>query len=258
MSNKYYIDEQGFKIQSESVGCFETVKVFGDVFEELPKLKEKFDLILTDPPYNIGWKYSNKVNDRKKDYNKWCEDWANDSINKLTDNGVFGIINYPENNNILYNYLIERKDLNFIQQIIWCYPTNVGHSKCKYTRSYRTILLFSKGKNYTFNALKQPYKNPTDKRIKERIAKGHLGTNLYDVWNINLCKNISKDKKQNGINQLPRELCERLIKTFSKPYDNVLDIFAGNFTIPIIATKLNRCGFGIDINNYEDLKHKNK
>jgi len=251
MGNKYYTNEEGESIEGSSIGCFETEKIYGDIIEELNKLKKQFNLILTDPPYNIGWKYSSKVNDRKKNYDEWCEDWVNLCIDKLQDNGVLGIINYPENNNILYNYMIKRKDINFIQQIIWCYSTNVGHSKSKYTRSYRTILLFSKGKNYTFNALKQPYKNPNDKRIKERIAQGHLGTNLYDVWNINLCKNVSKDKKNNGINQLPKELCEKLIKTFSNPYDNILDPFAGNFTIPEIATDLNRCGHGIDINNYD-------
>lgn len=249
MSNTYYTDEQGFKIEGSSVGCYETEKYFGDCLEILPTL-EKSNLIITDPPYNIGWTYSSTFSDKRKDYHKWCEKWTNLCINNLKDNSVLAIINYPENNNILYNYLINRKDLNFIQQIIWCYNTNVGHSKKKYTRSYRTILLFSKGLNYTFNALKQPYKNPKDKRIKERMANGHIGTNLYDVWNIDLCKNVSKTKKNNGINQLPQELCERLIKTFSKPYDKVLDPFAGNFTIPDCATELNRLGFGIDINDY--------
>lgn len=48
----------------------------GDCIEEIPKLNKHFDLVLTDPPYNIGWKYSKKVNDKKEDYNEWCLKWA--------------------------------------------------------------------------------------------------------------------------------------------------------------------------------------
>lgn len=227
----------------------------GDILRVLPTLNNVFHLIITDPPYNIGWKYSNKVNDRKINYDDWCMEWAEECFKVLTNHGVFCIINYPENNNLLYARLIER-GYNFIQQLIWDYPTNVGHSKTKYTRTYRTILIFSKSKNYTFNPIKQPYKNPKDKRIIQRIKEGYEGTNHYDVFTYNLCKNVSKDKKRNGINQLPRELVEMLIKTYSDPYDFILDPFAGNMTVPNIAYEWCRDATGIDINNYEDLENK--
>jgi len=218
-----------------------------DCLTVLPNLHD-INLIVTDPPYNIGWKYSSKVNDRKKDYHAWCLEWAELCLRSLDEEGVFCIINYPENNNILYADLI-RKGYNFVQQLIWKYPTNVGQSKRKYTRSYRTILIFSKSKDYTFHPAKQEYKNPTDKRIKERIKQGHLPTH-YDVFNINMCKNVSKDKKNNGINQLPRELVELLIKSYSNTKDTVLDPFVGNGTVMLIAEELNRKGIGIDINKY--------
>lgn len=219
----------------------------GDCIKELPKLKD-IDLIVTDPPYNIGWKYSSKVNDRKKDYHAWCLQWAELCIKSLKSTGILAIINYPENNNILYSNLVSL-GYNFIQQLIWNYPTNVGHSKKRYTRSYRTILIFSKGKDYTFNPYKQQYKNPNDKRIKERIKQGRL-PNHYDIFNINLCKNVSKDKNKNGINQLPKELVTMLIETYSKKADTVLDPFVGNGTVMNIANELNRQGIGIDINVY--------
>jgi DNA modification methylase len=220
----------------------------GDCIKELPKIKN-VNLIITDPPYNIGWKYSDKVNDKKKDYHQWCLEWAELCFESLNDNGVLCIINYPENNNILFTKLIE-KGYNLVQQLIWNYPTNVGHSKKKYTRSYRTILIFSKGKEYYFNPIIQPYKNPNDKRIKERMAQGHEGTNHYDVFEINLCKNVSKSKKKNGINQLPNELVDILIVTYSKTGDKVLDPFAGNGTVPERAEYYARKGIGIDINDY--------
>lgn len=234
----------------------------GDVLDELPIIEQEapvglrvnFNLILTDPPYNIGWKYSDKVNDNKPDYHEWCEQWVDRCIESLRENSILCIINYPENNNILFSYL--KKRLNYVQQLIWCYPTNVGHSKRKYTRTYRTILVFSNGDDYTFNPQKQPYKNPTDKRIKQRIAEGHEGTNHYDIFNINLCKNGSKSKKQNGINQLPNDLVDMLIKTYTNEGDYVLDPFVGNGTVMDRAEALNRNSVGIDINDYTEERNE--
>ena len=226
----------------------EKVFIQGDCIKELPKFKD-IDLIITDPPYNIGWKYSDKINDRKKNYDEWCLEWAELCFKALSNKGVLCIINYAENNNILFTKLKE-KIYNFIQQLIWAYPTNVGHSKRKYTRTYRTILIFSKNKEYTFNPVKQAYKNPTDKRIKEKIKQGSKGTNHYDIFNINLCKNVSKSKKNNGINQLPNELVDMLIKTYSNENETILDPFVGNGTTTERAEILNRIGIGIDINNY--------
>ena len=229
----------------------------GDILKELPIIDKKepvgriwdFDLILTDPPYNIGWKYSDKVDDNKKNYDEWCLEWAELCIDELRPNGILAIINYPENNNKLYTDLI-RKGYNFVQQLIWEYPTNVGQSTKRYTRNYRTIIIFSKSKEYTFNPEKQQYKNPTDKRIKERIKQGFAPTH-YATFEVNMCKNVSKDKKNNGINQLPRELVEMLIKTYTNKGDTVLDPFVGNGTVMDVADELGRDSVGIDINNYK-------
>jgi len=224
----------------------------GDCLEKLKEINTDFHLILTDPPYNIGWKYSNKVNDNKKNYDEWCLEWAELCISKLEDNGILAVINYPENNNRLYTDLV-RKGYNFVQELIWHYPTNVGQSKNKYTRNFRTIIIFSKSKDYTFNPKKQDYKNPTDKRIKERIKQGFAPTH-YSTFEVNMCKNVSKDKKKNGINQLPRELVEMLINTFTREGDIICDPFVGNHTVIDIAEELKRNSIGIDINNYS---HKN-
>jgi DNA modification methylase len=224
--------------------------IIGDCIDVLPTIREKIDLIITDPPYNIGWKYGEGFSDSIKEYDEWCRTWFLLCYDKLREAGVIAVINYPENNNVLYSYL-KNSDFNFVQQIIWSYNTNIGHSSRKYTRSYRTILIYSKGKDYTFNPLKQPYKNPTDKRIKDRIKQGFVGTNLYDVWVINLCKNVSKSKRINGINQLPNELVDRLILSYSNEHDTILDPFVGTGTVIDRAEILGRNGIGIDVNQYK-------
>lgn len=45
-----------------------------DCREILPLLEPgSIDLVLTDPPYNVGIKYT--TDDRRKDYEEWCREW---------------------------------------------------------------------------------------------------------------------------------------------------------------------------------------
>ena len=44
--------------------------------------------------------------------------------------------------------------------------------------------------------LLRKYKNLNDKRIKARIAAGKTGAKLYDWWEINQVKNVSKEKTE--------------------------------------------------------------
>ncbi len=223
----------------------------GDCMDLIKEIKDNsINLVVTDPPYNIGWKYK-AYNDNRKDYIEWCIKWCIEIIPKLKSNGIICLINYPENNNLIYQRLLNF--FKFVQQLVWCYNTNIGHSKRKYTRSYRTILVLSKGDNYTFNPILQEYKNPTDPRIKERISNGSKGVTHYDVLNINLCKNVSKSKKNNGINQLPDKLVNFLIKSYSNKGDLILDPFVGNGTVFNQSIYLKRNSIGIDINKYQEV-----
>ena len=216
----------------------------GDIIESLKTMKEKFDLIITDPPYNIKFGYKG-IGDNRNDYRNWCIEWCSLCLNRLNDNGNFLVINYPENNNILYTDLKD-KGFNIKQQLIWRYNTNIGMSKRKYTRSYRTILHIIKSKNYIFNPIKGEYKNKTDKRIKLLIEQGKA-PNHYDIFEYQLCKNLSKDKKEIGMNQLPYNLVKDMILSYSNINSKVLDPFVGNGTSMNIANELGREGWGIDI-----------
>ena len=223
--------------------------IHGDCIKELKKIEDdSIDLIITDPPFNIGKKYNSYVDRKsKEEYLNWCKLWLKESIRTLKEGGALYLFNYPENNAYLMPFLDE--NLTFKRWMTWHYPTNTGLSKTNFTRSQHSILFYIKGKkNKVFNKkdIAEPYKNPTDKRIKKLVANGSPGRMLYDVFHHNIVKNVSKDKTDHPC-QIPVKLIETFIKASSDPGDLVLDPFGGSFSTMAAAKKLGRKSIGIEI-----------
>jgi len=84
-----------------------------------------------------------------------------------------------------------------------------------------------------------PYQNPNDKRIKERIANGHLGRMPYSWFYFDLVKNVSKDKTFHAC-QIPLPLVEMLIKSCTKENDDVFILFGGSGSEIILCKNLKR------------------
>jgi len=185
--------------------------IVGDCIEVMKSFPENsIDLIVTDPPYNVGLNYGSYSNDRKKknDYFAECKAWLKECAKLLKSTGSLYLISYPEINARLLPFIEDELKLKFRRWITWHYPTNIGHSKRNFTRSQRSILFFTKSNKYTFNRenIIQHYKNPEVKKIKERLKNGSLGRNSYDllrlldiaelsegmidVLDINLLKNV--------------------------------------------------------------------
>lgn len=243
--------------------------LMGDSSEELKKIPpESIDLIITDPPYNIGLKYDGKFKDNLDDevYYEWCKGWLRECARILKRDGNLFLINYPEKNAYLVPFLDKELKLVFKRWLTWHYPTNVGHSKNNFTRSQRSILFYSKSKDNKFfiGNILQPYKNPTDKRVKELIKNGRRGRKPYDALKIqdlfeiqkgdidflqfNIVKNVSKDK--HGMTEhpcvIPKELIKVLINAGSKKGDTILDPFSGTFSVSVASAELGRNSIGID------------
>lgn len=234
------------------------------------------NLIITDPPYNVGLDYGRYYKDKRKreDYLNWCFLWLREIGRILEETGSFYLISYPEINARLLPFIEDDLGLKFRRWITWHYPTNIGHSRKNFTRSQRAILFFTKGKNYVFNRdnLIQHYKNPEVGKIKERIKKGSKGRTSYDllrfldlveisrgmidVLDINLLKNVCKDRigskkyrdKTHHPSQLPLSLLRIFVKASSNKKDMILDPFAGTFTLSTVASELGRNSLGIEIN----------
>jgi len=174
-------------------------------------------LTITDPPYNQGYAY-NQYRDRmsEKDY-----------IALLSEIPVpCVIIHYPEETINLLPWAFN--GIKCEQVVSWVYNSNTG-------KQHRLISWW--GCKPDFNKIRQPYKNLNDKRIKERIANGKTGAKLYDWWEINQVKNVSKEKTEHPC-QIPEEVIRRIILTTAKPGDIIIDVFAGSGTTSKVAKDL--------------------
>ena len=188
---------------------------YGSITKNKPhphwKKPPKTDLFITDPPYNIGFKYGENVDDSlsEKEYAALLKKTVDRCFSIANDDAHLFIIHYPEV--LAKHWGILTRQWRYHQWISWVYPNNIGHSKKKWTTAHRAILWLQKG-NPTFNsrAVRQNFKNPSVKVVQEQKEKGIKGVALYNWWEIDLCKNISEEYKGYE-NQIPEELLRRII-----------------------------------------------
>lgn len=199
--------------------------IHGDCLKELKRLPhESVDLIIVDPPYNIGVNYG-KNKDKRKDYISWCIKWLKESERVLKSNGSMYIINYPEKNARFISECMQT-GLLFRNWITWHYPSNIGTSPNNFTRSQRSILFYTKGNKFKFN-----------------LEEGEV---VEDYLQFNLVKNTSKEKQLGFPNQIPIKLLKLIIGISSNYGDLVLDFFTGSGSTAVASIEMGRDYLGIE------------
>jgi DNA modification methylase len=198
----------------------------GNSIEELNKLDIDFSKVIfvSDPPFNIGYHY-NTYKDRMKE-NEYYDFLKNVfGVNKQV------IIHYPE-----YLYKHSFNIGLFPEKVVsWVYNSNTG-------KQHRDIAFF--GVKPDFRKVGQPYKNPTDKRIAKRIAE-EKKARLYDWWEINQVKNVSKEKTEHPC-QMPYEVMKRIIGILPEDY-TIIDPFMGSGTTALACVEFSRNFIGIEM-----------
>ena len=218
-------------------------KVFNkDVLEFLKELPDNsLDMIYGDPDYNVGINYSGKNYTQQWDkYIKWYIKLTEECMRVLAPEGNLFIMNYPKQNAYLRVKFLDEAAYE-VCDYAWVYNTNVGHSHRRFTTAHRSILHATKTKNNKFykEQVALPYKNPTDKRIKTRIANGQAGRMPYSWFYFDLVKNVSKDKTFHSC-QIPLSLVEMLIQASTKEKDTCLILFGGSGSELVLCKQLNR------------------
>lgn len=197
----------------------------GNCDDILRRLNKRNVVIVTDPPFNIGYHYASykdKLPDNE--YYKW--------LASVMDNLPCVIVHYPES-----LYKLSYQMGRFPNKIVsWVYNSNTA-------KQHRDIAFFDVEPN--FKQVTQPYKNLNDKRIKALIAKGHKGGRLYDWWNVNQVKNVNKEKTNHPC-QMPLEIMKNIIGILPKGV-TVLDPFMGSGTTGVACKQLGVEFIGIEI-----------
>jgi site-specific DNA-methyltransferase (adenine-specific) len=231
----------------------------GDVISGLNKIESNsVDLIIADPPYgikkdkefNVGivWDLKNPG-----EWLSWSEDWLKESYRVLKDGG--SIFVYGIHHNIGYlQTLLYDLGFDYGRMFIWHYKNGFSQYTTKPAATYEPLLWFTKGKNYTYHPIREPYLST--ERLKNKIIKNGkvwtpnpLGKHGGDIWDIpTLAGKRFEDEKQAHPTQKPLALCDRIINHFSNPGDLVLAPFAGSGSECLSALNNDRDYIGIELN----------
>ena len=239
-----------------------------NAFQALNQIKdEKFDLIITSPPYNIGKSYEIKTT--IENYLEGQEKIIKELVRVLSEKGslCWQVGNYVENGeifplDIFYYQIFKKFGLKLRNRIIWHFGHGL-HASNRFSGRYETILWFTKSDDYIFNLddVRVPAKYPGKRHFKG-AKKGQLsgnpkGKNPSDIWEIVLrdwekelwdIPNVKANhpEKTDHPCQFPVELVERCVLALTDKNSWVLDPFMGVGSSIIASLKNDRNAIGIE------------
>lgn len=191
-----------------------SLEIFKDIIN---KHKDKKIIVVSDPPFNINFKYNTYTDDLKEDdYYSMLRFFFKDLPSV--------VIHYPEQ---LYKLSI-RMSKAPDKVCTWVYNSNLN-------RQHRDIAFF--GIEPDFDKVRQKYKE-NSKKTRKLMAEGTGGARIYDWWNINQVKNTSKEKTKHPC-QTPLDVMKNIIGILP---DNciIIDPFMGSGTTGLAVKIMNR------------------
>jgi site-specific DNA-methyltransferase (adenine-specific) len=241
-----------------------------DMLNVLPKLdKESAQIIIVDPPYNIGKDFGNNSDKQKMgDYLIWCEKWIKECLRILKPNGTMYIYGFSE----ILALILGKVPFEINRRwIVWHYTNKNVPSLNFWQRSHESILvLWKDDKVFNRDDIREPYTEgflngaagKERKATVGRFSKGDKTTTYTAHTNGALPRDVikipalaggsGKNERVDHPTQKPLALCEKLLKACmksSKEDDGyVLVPFAGSGSECVAAKKLGLPFIGIELN----------
>lgn len=236
------------------------------ILDRLIEEGARFDLILTDPPYNLNKDFGNNSDSLTLDEFLRVTTERIDKCKKLlSDRGSiiwFGIHKYIG----FIQCIMYKLGLHYRRLNIWFYENGFSRYTNAPIAQYEPFLWYSVSDTewvYNLDKVRVPYKsidrlkNPiyyiNGKGEKVKWEPNPLGSMRGDVWSFpTLAGKAYKKEKTSHPTQKPEALITEIIKAFC-PIDNngsfcgsILDPFHGSGTLGVCCEKLNLQGNKID------------
>ncbi len=118
--------------------------VEGDVLRRLGEIpgENVFDVVIADPPYNIGKDFGNNTDNLGLDeYVGWSTEWINECLRLLKPEGLLYVYGFPE----ILAHVSVRFPLENQRWLVWHYTNKTVPRLQFWQRSHETILCLWKG-----------------------------------------------------------------------------------------------------------------
>ncbi len=215
----------------------------GDAITELTEIKsDSVDLIIADPPYNLGKDYGNN-HDLKgfEEYLEFSLSWLQEARRILKPAGTIYVFMGVRFISYLYDILDRKLGMYFNSWITWHYTQGIGKKK-GFSPRHDDILMFNKSEHFKFHLdnIRVPQKY-------FRKRNNMSGANPGDVWFFSHV-HYSNPERENHPTQKPEALIARMVLASSDEHDYIVDPFTGSGTTLRVCQQLKRRCDGIEIN----------
>ena len=215
----------------------------GDALKSLKLIEsESVDLIIADPPYNLGKNYGNNHDVKGfREYLEFSEAWLKESQRILAPHGTIYVFMGFRFISYLYDILDQKMGMYFNSWITWHYTQGIGKTK-GFSPRHDDILMFTKTEQFKFNL--------DDVRVPQKYYRERNnmnGANPGDVWAFSHV-HYSNPEREEHPTQKPEALIARMVLASSEEGDLVLDPFFGSGTTLRVCQVLNRRSIGIELN----------
>lgn len=152
------------------VHCGDSLSMLKDIKDD-----ELFDVVIADPPYNIGKDFGNESDSQSlTDYVSWCELWIAECLRLIKPGAPVYVYGFPE----VLAHIAVRYPLDKQKWLVWHYTNKTVPTLKFWQRSHESLLCLWKGKKPSIDvdAVREEYtksflKNAAGKTRKETYCR---------------------------------------------------------------------------------------